>query len=552
MRGKINAETCSALLLMVAFTLFLASICPINALTQSIDYAYSSASVKNSPLIFQQGNSGVCSISSTNDYSSITATAGLTFNENANLASITPTTPTIDGSAKAAFSSRLTGSCTLTTSAAGDLLYVTVQIYGSNTVSSISNSGTALTWTQRASVANGASVRIETWYAYSSSTFSGRTITVNFDSSTTFAITAFGIRNVDPQNFFDPSSDVPAEDIGSSTRQSVTASTNLNNVLLIGAVAVRVSSGNAPTPAAGTGYTIIQSGRQGSLGYASEWDAMATAVNSYPINCSTSTTTVTWAMVGDAIWGPLTSPSVNTQLTTPTGTGSASLANSREGYLVSPAYTKETTIAAGTWQLDLWALSTMADRLEVYILVTDSSYNILSTVTGKVYTEVISTSKSEVVSTFSGQQVTVPVGGHLVIGLVNGAGGSSSFTVYRGTGQMTNFKTPQLTDYIMRIANSGGTTLSVDFSVQSSSSISRLTDMTMYVYSPTATCIAVTNGVLTQASSSTLSLTAGSTFYVAVNALANDLSSASNLVIQVRYSSNGRVFACNTINLTVQ
>ena len=345
----------TALLLMIASIILLATILPSEASLFASDYAVSTAAVKTSPVALASGNSGESTISTTNDYATLTATAGLTFNQQSDMLSVPQTAPSIDGSARASFSSKTTGACTLNTGAAGDLIYVAIQILGTNTVSKVNNTGTALTWTQRAAIGNGASVRIETWYAYSSAVFSSRNINVYFASATTFAIVAFGVKNVDPQNYFDDSASIPAKGTGASTRQAVSASTSLNNVLLIGTIAVKVASGISPSPTVGTGYTVIQSSHLNSLGYAAESAALTTAVSSYPINWSTGTTSVSWAMIGDAFWGPLTSPSVNTGFTSPASSGGISFGDGRGGYLISPAYPRATTIYAGTYQLNIWA-----------------------------------------------------------------------------------------------------------------------------------------------------------------------------------------------------
>ena len=189
--------------------------------------------------------------------------------------------------------------------------------------------------------------------------------------------------------------------------------------------------------------------------------------------------------------------------------------------------------------------------MEIYLLVTDSSYNILSSVTGKVNTATIPTTKTLVTSTFSGVQVAVPAGGHLVVELWNPNGGTSSFTAYWGSGQTTNFRTPQVFDYALRVVNSDAASFSVGVSTYSSTSISRLTNFTLSVYSPASKCIVITNGAFTQTASSTLALPATTTFYFAINASANDFNSVSNLVLQLKFASTARPFAYDTISITI-
>ena len=207
------------------------------------------------------------SLSATSDYASATITAGLTFNENANAVVSTLAAPSTDGSVFKggnAVSSATTGN--LNTGNTNDVIYVIVSILGSNAVSSVTNSGTALTWNKRAAVSDGSNERVETWYAISSARFTGQTITVSFGVSTTFTIIAFGITGANTASPFDANSATPATGTGSATTQSVTVSTSNSNDYLIGAIAVKPASGNAPNPTVGTGFSKIQSNHQGNIG----------------------------------------------------------------------------------------------------------------------------------------------------------------------------------------------------------------------------------------------------------------------------------------------
>lgn len=257
-------------------------------------------------------------------------------------------------------------------------------------------------------------------------------------------------------------------------------------------------------------------------------------------------------MIGDVIWGKLPSLSVDTGFSEPTTGGSAVIATMQEGYLVSPAYPRATTIDAGTWQLNLWVESLIAnEELDLMLLVTDSSYNILNDVCRRVSSGPISDSPSLVTIACEQPVVNVPSGGHLIIILSNLLGATNAFVIYWGTQGLTSFKTTQLSNYILEVNNVDSTSYNVDFSVYSSSSISELTNLTAYVYSPTSTCIEITNGVFTQTSSGVLSLLGTSKFYVAVNATATDFDSVSNIILLLRFSQASKPFACDVINLTV-
>ena len=256
------------------------------------------------------------------------------------------------------------------------------------------------------------------------------------------------------------------------------------------------------------------------------------------------------ALIGDAVQGNLPTLSANTAFSSTSSTGSASITNGQSAFLWSPSYPRATTIYAGSWLLDLWTLSASSDHMSVLLAATDSS-GAITAVAANGNTGTIGTAKSEVKTTFSCSQINVPSGGHLVVILTNLAGGSGTFTIYWGSGQATNFKTPSLYDYVLRTVNSAATSYSASFSSFSSSSIARLTNLTMYVYSPTSNCIVITNGAFTQSSSSTLSLSASSTFYLAVNATASDFNSISNIVVLLTFGPTAKPFASDVINLTV-
>lgn len=200
-------------------------------------YAADEATVKTSPVTLSGGNSSSSSISSTYDYASVTATAGLRFIENADL--IVPpqaVSPSLDGSNIAQFTSQLSGSCTFTTTAANDVIYVAISIQGTSSPDSVTDGlGTPLT--QRGAVTNGDSVRCETWYKIASSAGS-QTVTVSFATTTTFAIIAMGVKNANVPNPFDVTSGNPMTGTGVGSTQAVTVGSILANTLVIGSVAV--------------------------------------------------------------------------------------------------------------------------------------------------------------------------------------------------------------------------------------------------------------------------------------------------------------------------
>jgi hypothetical protein len=255
-------------------------------------------------------------------------------------------------------------------------------------------------------------------------------------------------------------------------------------------------------------------------------------------------------MIGDAVQGKSIEP--NTELSSPSSSGSYTIADGASAFIWSPAYPTSTTVYSGPWLLDLWAsTSSGSDTLDVALVAVDSSNSISSIVVTGV-TAPISASKSEIITQFSGSQVTVPAGGHLLAIITNTASVVNTFTIYWGSGQMTNIKTPSTFDYVLRIVNDGTSSYIISLSTYSSSDIGRLTGLTLYVNSPTTNCIVVTNGVLTQSSSTTITIPATSTLNIAVTSTANALGS-STFSLRLNFSPNPNMhpFTSETIDLTV-
>jgi hypothetical protein len=516
------------------------------AFNATVYYAEDKSTVKAAPVTLSGGTIGECLVSSTRDYASVTATAGLRLIENADLL-VPPqaVSPSIDGSGIAQFTLATTGSCTVTTTKANDVIYVAVAILGTAATSSLTgSSGSQLTL--RGAISNPAGVRCETWYQVASNP-GAQTVTVSFDAATTFALIVFGVKDANLPNPFDLTSGNPMTGIGMGSTQAVTVGSTLSNTLVLGSVAVMGSA----TPNAGSGLVRIQRSNSGGLGEAAVYKSLKT-VDYTLAYTTTSIYLVNWAMVGDVIWGKLPALTVDTGFVEPSTGGSKDIANSKEGYLVSPAYPQNTVINAGVWQLNLWAAAQTADEeLQLMLLVTDSQYNILNDVCSRRASGPIPDSPTLVTLDCEQPQVVVPAGGHLVIVISNNAG-SSPFTVYWGTQGLTNFITTRESDYILRVDNRDSATVNVDFSVASYSSIARLSNLTLYVYSPISTCIKVTDGALTQSASSPIAIAGTSTLYLSMNATATNFDSLSNIVILLRFSPSAKPFTYDVINLTVK
>ncbi|MDI9578180.1 MAG: hypothetical protein IAX22_08665 [Candidatus Bathyarchaeota archaeon] len=528
---------------LVITTFILTQIYPIDASVISINYASSTGTIRNQPIKLGEGIAGQSLVSATEDYATVSVSSGTSFNVNTNIASIAPTMPSIDVSNKASFNNANQGSLTLSTTTANELLYLTIHIDGTNTVDSVSNTGTALTWTQRERITNSI-VSTEIWYAYSTVQFTGNVV-VNFPGKTTFALTTFGIKNVNSEKFFGDSINVPAIGSGNSALQSTSLSTTLNNVLLIGSVTTK---GNQ-IPTAGTGYNIIQSGRQGQLGFATEAGPLTTAVDSYLVSFST-TSTVDYVIIGDAIWGQLTNPSVNTDSSLPVTQGSTILQDGEASYFVSPAYSSASNII-GSLQLNLWTSASATDSLEVYVLATDSNYNILQSGFGKTYTGTVPTNMDLVNTALPAMNLNIPSGGHLVVVIINTEGGSAAtFTIHWGVNELSGMSMPGLSDYILSITNIAATDYQATISLYSSIMENRLSDMSIYFYSPETTCLVVEDGSFIQTSSPSFTLAAGSSVYLAIDAVSS-FGGQSIFMLLLEYGSGSGPFAVEFIEIIV-
>ena len=82
----------------------------------------------------------------------------------------------------------------------------------------------------------------------------------------------------------------------------------------------------------------------------------------------------------------------------------------------------------------------LPNRFLVSLFVTDSSGGITSTIASNVLSPTIGTTEAQYTMTFAGGQVNVPANGYLMVSL--SAGIFTSYVVYWGTGQPTNFQVP--------------------------------------------------------------------------------------------------------------
>ena len=247
----------------------------------------------------------------------------------------------------------------------------------------------------------------------------------------------------------------------------------------------------------------------------------------------------------------LQDPSIsdNTDFTIPSESGSFLIPEDTSVSLYSPIFPSATTIYSGYWILDLWASANLPGALSVSFAVIDASNNIIA-MAASGSSASIGTLKSQSITEFFGSQITVPTGGRLAAVLTNIAGSGKTFTLYWGSGQATNYKTPSDYDYALTISNTASVPYYISLAAYSSSGLGRLTSMDIIIYSPSTNQIVITNGELTQSSGSTVTIQSNSILYLGISAKANNFGTT-NLIFQIRISPSTRPYVYDVINLTV-
>lgn len=288
-----------------------------------------------------------------------------------------------------------------------------------------------------------------------------------------------------------------------------------------------------------------------TLGLGSTGSSSRSSTNDY--GSVTATAGLTFYEISNAPTSatPIT---VDTSLTAPGSSGSFSVSRGSTAYLWSPQYTVATTLYTGSWLLDMWVLETgkTSGTMTVTITTITSTGTLVSTIVNSQPTSSIGTTKAECKTTFSGSAGSIPANGYIRVALTapTGTSNPTSFTIYWGSGQLTNFQTPRDYNYVLSIANSASSSYSVSLSAYSSSSIGRLVNMTVSIYAPSTQEIIILNGAFTQSSGSAVNLPATSTLYIRLFVTANAYGS-SNVVLLLKITPSTRPFAYDGVSLTV-
>jgi hypothetical protein len=174
-------------------------------------------------------------------------------------------------------------------------------------------------------------------------------------------------------------------------------------------------------------------------------------------------------------------------------------------------------------------------------------------------TAAIPTSETEVKTSYSTGGGTVPAGGYIEVSLTTGL----PVTVYWGSGQTTNFQTPNTYNYVLAISNSATVTWNVNLATQSSMTTnlaSRVLSTTISFVSPASNQIVVSAGTITQAAGSAQTLPAYSgspgVIDIEVVATATTVPTASNAPSTITFSivlasTSSTAFSQYTVTLTV-
>lgn len=244
--------------------------------------------------------------------------------------------PALDGSnfAVSASGTITTLATTLTTTNSPDviILLTTTQVTtGYVTVSSISAAG--LTFTKRTSISaavGGFDEDFEEWYAITSSTLSGLTITVTYSGTVTHyaVLNVFGLSRANTNSPFDPNGGLPS--VRTQAAASITTS-NANDFVFGFELTMATAS-----PTHGAGWTTISAPATDYFG--SEYQQVTTTQSALTVTWSNAATDAD-VMLGEAIQG-------SNSFTLPSGSSM---------YMWSPQIASATTIAAGTWGIDFWA-----------------------------------------------------------------------------------------------------------------------------------------------------------------------------------------------------
>lgn len=170
----------------------------------------------------------------------------------------------------------------------------------------------------------------------------------------------------------------------------------------------------------------------------------ATTVTVSQVKLASSSGTLTYVYFESSVASTTSTPKVNTATSIPVGTGSTSISRGSTDSLWSTQFTSAGTVAAGVWVIDFWAKGATKGSMTVSIYITNSAGAAQTTVANAVSTPSLTTTKGEAALTVSGSAFSIPADGYIEVSFTapSGTSNPTSFTLYWGSGQATNFQVP--------------------------------------------------------------------------------------------------------------
>ena len=523
---------------------------PATAAVYDYVYAGATGTVRSPSVTLQAGTSGSSVISPVEaDAATLTATASLKFYESANAAT---NSVAIDGSNSGSTTGRKASlTVSITTSKTNDIIYLLVSLPSGISVSSVSDAS-ALSWNHR-QTEDANSVRVETWYAVSSGVLSGDVVTVSASASTKFSSTVFGVSGTNTASPFDPGFSSALVATGSGTSGSISLTTSNANDLIVAGITVQ----NGATVTATSPLALVAPIQNPQETDAAGYDQVTSVQSSAAFSFSWGGTNG-WSMIADAFAETIPSVTSDSNVTSPGTSGSFTLPALSSAYVWTPAYSVGSALYNGNWTLDYWGSGATAGTLNVAVYVVNSANAIASTLVSLGSTASFGTTKGEVVTTLTSVPGgSIPANGMILLVLTAPKGGPTSFTIYWGAAQLSNFQTPSTFNYVLAVHNTGTSPWNVNLATSSSQTtlIGRLTATLSFV-SPASNQIVVAAGSLSQSSGSAATLASSGTISIELVATASAMPTSSNTPSVITFSvvvgsSSSTVFAQYTVVLTI-
>lgn len=292
----------------------------------------------------------------------------------------------------------------------------------------------------------------------------------------------------------------------------------------------------AAVPAAATVYDYLYSSDTGTVRSLPVTLATGTAGASSlsAVNSNAASGTLVAGLKFYETTGPTTActtPTSDTSLTAPGTAAFATMSRGSTYCLWSTQYTASTLLYAGSWTTDLWLDAKKAGYGLAVTMVTTNSAGVTQSTIFSGTTSNAGTAEAEITNTYAGAQVTVPASGYVELEMTppGGGGTPTSWDIYWGPGQLSNFQTPFMYDYVLSLANPGAASWSISVGVASSSGTSRLNNMTVFLKAPDTGPYSVYSHQVILGSSVTQQLTGTPVTWTAANVYVYVAATASSM-----------------------